>query len=184
MGALEEGCQAEHCGVKVSRSHEALWHMTGVSSSHHSPSHPFFQTYPSFPLKHPPTPTPCITSSCLVCLYPEASFWSLFPSWGFCLALSQFLPVGDISGLRRICPEGCYTSLGGSPFSMGCACTEGVWQIRWVHPHPILGRNCSLQLSNSEHVCFDVFLCIYTYPYACMQLGCGLPELPSLADSR
>lgn len=25
---------------------------------------------------------------------------------------------------------------------------------------------------------------LHLYPYACMQLGCGLPELPSLADSR
>lgn len=31
-----------------------------------------------------------------------------------------------------------------------------------VHIHPILGRNTSLQLSNSEHVCFGVFLCIHT----------------------
>lgn len=43
----------------------------------------------------------------------------------------------------------------------------GMWQIHLVHLHPILGRNCSLQLSNSEHVCFGVFLCIYTLMSAC-----------------
>lgn len=43
-------------------------------------------------------------------------------------------------------------------FSLGCAGTKGVWQTHLAHLHPILGRNCSLQLSNSEHVCFGVFL--------------------------
>ena len=144
---------------------EALWHMTGV-------------VLPTIPLPiHFLRPVPFLflhnpfaTSSCLVHLYPcasSASIWSLFPSWGFSLLLSQILSVEDISGLRKTCPEGRYTSLGGFPFSLRCACTESVWQVHLVHLHPILGRNSALQLSNSGHVCFGVFLCIHTLMPAC-----------------